>query len=128
MASILSCVLGAFTLIIGVWGVFDSPVLVLFDATEGIVAVWIILGAVTLALALWALPLLPLWMRITGIVLLMGAVAGFAFDDPFGRLFPDTTPNNLLMLALALGFCWSGFVSKPPITFKLEPPPMNDEE
>lgn len=125
MASTLSCVLGAFTLIIGIWGMFDSPVLVLFDAVPGMAYLWLVTGAVTLILAVWGLAVLPLWMRIVGVLFITLAAAGFSITAPLGPLLPDTTPDNLLLLALGLGFSWAGFVQRPPP--KWEPPPLNPD-
>lgn len=96
----------------GLWGLAAPPFLVVFEPGFALAFVWSLLGMMTLVFAIWADEAVTVfWMRGVGFFFLLLAVVGFSIDGAVLGLFNNTTPNNLLHLAWALGFFWDGFVS-----------------
>jgi preprotein translocase subunit Sss1 len=106
-------VLGAVLVLVGIVGfVMPSPLFGLFEVNTLQNIIHLASGALTILAATQGLGAMRTWGRVFGLVYLAVGVIGFVMPDMFGLMHVNM-PDNLLHLALAAVFLYTGFLAPP---------------
>jgi hypothetical protein len=102
----------------------DGSLFNFFSADNWLSTLWVAMGVVTLAVAVWTPAYTTLWGRVAGIILAALAVIGAAVSGPVLHVFTNTTPDNALHAVLAVAFLFIGFASMGTRLKSAEAPPI----